>query len=326
MNAIRASWQVNKRLDTKEGGDNLGPVSVSRISSFAELLAMARQRGPRRCVVACGDDCATLEALAAARLQGIAQGVVYGQRERVSTICASLKIDESQIEVHDVSEPEQAVMAAVADVARNGDFLMKGQVDTTTFLRGVLDEKAGLRGERILSHVALLELSTYHKLLAVTDGGINAELDLKRKIDIVRNAIELAHRLGNERPKVALLSAVERIKLNLAETLDWAIITRMGDQGDFGQAVVEGPLAADVALSREAARIKRVASEVSGDVDVLVVPTMTSGNILAKGLQHLGGAIAAGIVVGANKPVVMLSRADNAETKLYSIALGNVSS
>lgn len=299
-------------------------MSVDHISSFAQLLAVAKARGAKRCVVACGDDCATLEALAAAQSQGIAHGVLYGNGQRVGAICASLKVDESRFEVCDVSEPEQAVMQAVADVAKNGDFLMKGQVDTTTFLRGVLDERTGLRGERILSHVALLELPTYHKMLAVTDGGINAELDLKRKIDIVRNAVELAHRLGNERPKVALLSAVERIKLNMAETLDWAVITRMGDQGDFGKALVEGPLAADVALSRESARIKRVASEVSGDVDVLVVPTMTSGNILAKGLQHLGGAKAAGIIVGAAKPVVMLSRADNAETKLYSITLGNV--
>jgi phosphotransacetylase len=188
----------------------------------------------------------------------------------------------------------------------------------------VLDEELGLRGERILSHVALLELPTYKKVLFITDGGINAELDLRRKLDIVRNALELARFLGVVRPKVALLSAVEKINLNIAETLDWAIVTRMGDQGEFGDAVIEGPLALDVAFSPESAKVKRIASEVSGDVDILVVPTLATGNILAKGLQYLGGARVAGIIVGARKPIVMLSRSDSPETKVYSIALGNL--
>jgi phosphotransacetylase len=132
--------------------------------------------------------------------------------------------------------------------------------------------------------------------------------------------------MGIARPKVALLSAVERISLNMAETLDWAIVTKMGDQGEFGEALVEGPLALDVAFSPEAAKIKRVASEVSGDVDIVVVPSLATGNILAKGLQYLGGARVAGIIVGARKPIVMLSRADTPETKIHSIALGNLAS
>ncbi|MEO0082205.1 MAG: bifunctional enoyl-CoA hydratase/phosphate acetyltransferase [candidate division WOR-3 bacterium] len=297
-------------------------MGASAIASFEQLLAAAQAKGGRRCVVACGDDCATIEALGEAQHKGITRGVLYGDGTRIATICSSLKLDWSQFEVRDIADPAEAVSAAVRDVAQNGDFLMKGQVDTATFLRGVLDESLGLRGERILSHVALLELPSYHKMLAITDGGINAELDLKRKIDIVRNAVELARLLGLERPKVALLSAVEKIRLNIAETLDWAVITRMGDQGEFGTAIIEGPLAVDVALSQEAAKIKRVASQVSGEVDILVVPTMATGNILAKGLQYLGGAKAAGIVVGARKPIVMLSRADDAQTKLYSLALG----
>ena len=296
------------------------------IAGFAQLLAAAQAKGAKRCVVACADDCATIEALGEALRKGIAKGVLYGDDQRIGTICSSLKLDKGQFEVHDISSPVDAVSAAVSDVAKNGDFLMKGQVDTATFLRGVLEEDLGLRGERILSHVALLESPSYHKMLAVTDGGINAELDLKRKIDIVRNAVELARLLGNGKPKVALLSAVEKIRLNIAETLDWAVITRMGEQGEFGEATIEGPLAVDVAFSREAAHIKRVASQVSGDVDILVVPTMATGNILAKGLQYLGGAKAAGIIVGAAKPIVMLSRADSAETKLYSLALGGMAS
>ena len=299
-------------------------VDLGPRGTFELMLKMAREKGPRRCVIACGEDCATLEALAEAEREGIAEGVIYGDEQRIGTVCGSLKVDVSQFEVHHVPDPAEAVRGAVKDVADKGDFLMKGHVDSAVFLHGVLEEELGLRGNRILSHVAFLELPSYHKALAITDGGINAELDLKRKIDIVGNAIELSHFLGNPKPKVALLSAVEKIKLKMAETLDWAIVTRMGEQGEFGEAIVEGPLAVDVALSAEAARIKKVASEVAGDVDILVVPTMATGNILAKGLQHLGGAKACGIIVGARKPIVMLSRADTPATKLYSMAMGNL--
>ncbi|UCG43929.1 MAG: bifunctional enoyl-CoA hydratase/phosphate acetyltransferase [candidate division WOR-3 bacterium] len=299
-------------------------VELGPAGTFDKLLKLAREKGPRRCVVACAEDAATLEGLAEAEKEGIVHGILYGDEDRIREISGSLKVRLGQFEIHGTSSSEQAVRAAVKDVAENGDFLMKGQVETALFLHGVLDEELGLRGERILSHVAYLELPSYHKTLAITDGGINAVLDLERKTDIVRNAIELSHFLGNPRPKVALLSAVEKIKLKMAETLDWAVITRMAEQGEFGEALVEGPLAVDVALSSEASRIKKVASEVSGDVDILVVPTMATGNVLAKGLQYLGGAKACGIIVGARRPIVMLSRADTPETKLYSMAMGSL--
>lgn len=296
------------------------------VANFEDLLARARARGSRRCVVACAEDCATIEALRAAKQAGIAAGALYGDEQRIATICQSQKFSPADFEIHNTTSQAESIRQAISDVAGKGDFLMKGQVDTATFMHGVLDEQNGLRGDRILSHVALLSLPTYKKVLFVTDGGINAEPDLRRKIDIVRNAIELARFLGISRPLVALLSAVEKITLNIADTLDWAIVTKMGEQGEFGEAVVEGPLALDIAFSPEAAKIKRVASEVSGNVDILVVPSLATGNILAKGLQYLGGAKCSGIIVGARKPIVMLSRADSAETKLYSLALGNLAS
>lgn len=176
------------------------------IGSFAALLEVARQRGVRRCVVACAEDFPTVEALREARKENIATGVLYGNRSRIESIAATLKIPIDLFEIHHCGSTEEAVRNAIREVAANGDFLMKGQLSTADFLRGVLAEEGGLRGNRVLSHVAVLESPSYHKLLFVTDGGMNTELDLKRKIDIVSNAVRLARSLGIERPKVALLS------------------------------------------------------------------------------------------------------------------------
>jgi|UniRef100_A0A7C6A8L1 phosphotransacetylase len=294
------------------------------MKDFQELLTKAKKRGKKCCVVACAEDFPTIEALHYAQKENIATGVLFGDRMRIEKIAESLKIPLTDFVIHHAGSEAEAVSGAIDFVKQNGDFLMKGQINTANFLKGILDEKHGLRGERILSHVALLSLPSYHKVLFISDGGMNTDLDLRRKIDIVKNAIELARFLGIGQPKVALLSAIERVNLNISETLDWAIITRMGEQGEFGDAIIEGPLALDIAFSTQSAQIKKVASRVSGDVDILIVPSIATGNILAKGLQYLGGAKICGIIVGAKRPVVMLSRADTPETKLFSIALGNL--
>ncbi len=292
--------------------------------NFAEMIAMTKARGTRRCVVACAEDIPTIEALNDAKKEGIATGILFGRKSVIIKMLDGLNIAENEFEIVDCVNEKDSIEKAVSEVAKNGDFLMKGQVTTSGFLKGVLDEKLGLRGERLLSHVALLEPALYHKILFVSDGGINVELDLKKKIDIIRNIISLVKFLGLEHPKIALLSAIERVNLSMQETLDWAVITRMGEQGEFGEVVIEGPLALDVAFSPYAAKVKKVNSNISGDVDILIVPSIATGNILGKGLQYLGGAKICGIIVGAKKPVVMLSRADTKETKLYSLALGNL--
>lgn len=296
------------------------------IKNFAEMLELAKRRGLKRCVVACADDLPTIEALYEGKKQGIATGALFGNQKNILKILKELNITENEFEIYDCPDEKEAVAQAVKAVAQNGDFLMKGQVTTSNFLKGVLDERLGLRGERLLSHIALLELPSYHKILFISDGGINVELDLKRKIDIVRNSIQLAKFLGILQPKVALLSAIERINLNLQETLDWAVITRMAEQGEFGDVLIEGPLALDVAFSPYAAKVKKVNTKISGDVDIIIVPSIATGNILGKGLQYLGNAKICGIIVGAKRPVVMLSRADTKETKMYSLALGNLAS
>ncbi|MEO0091522.1 MAG: phosphate acyltransferase [candidate division WOR-3 bacterium] len=296
------------------------------IKNFSEMIELARKRGIKRCVVACAEDPPSIEALYEGKKEGIATGVLFGNKNNILKILNELNIPENEFEIYDCANEKEAIAQAVKEVAQKGDFLMKGQVTTSNFLKGVLDEKLGLRGERLLSHIALLELPNYHKILFISDGGINVELDLKRKIDIVRNSIYLAKFLGVSKPKVALLSAIERINLNLQETLDWAVITRMGEQGEFGDALIEGPLALDVAFSPYAAKVKKVNTKISGDVDIIIVPSIATGNILGKGLQYLGNAKICGIIIGAKRPVVMLSRADTKETKMYSLALGNLAS
>lgn len=292
--------------------------------NFSEMVAMTKARGAKRCVVACAEDSPTLEALYDAKKEGIATGILFGRKDNILNIMGSLKIPNREFEIVDCANEKEVISKAVSEVAQNGDFLMKGQLTTSEFLKGVLDEKLGLRGESLLSHVALLELTLYHKLLFMSDGGINVELDLKKKIDVIRNAINLVKSLGMEQPKIALLSAIERVNLGMQETLDWAVITRMGEEGAFGDVIIEGPLALDVAFSPYAAKVKNVKSKISGDVDILIVSSIATGNILGKGLQYLGGAKICGIVVGAKKPAVMLSRADTKETKMFSLALGNL--
>lgn len=291
---------------------------------FAEMTEMTKARGPRRCVVACAEDEPTLQALYDAQKEEIATGILFGRKPGIIRIMKSLGIGENEFEIVDCTDEKEAVERAVKEVALAGDFLMKGQVTTSMFLKGVLNEKYGLRGERLLSHVALLEPTLYHKILFVSDGGINIDLDLKKKIDIVKNAVNLVATLGLKSPKIALLSAIERVTLGMEETLDWAVITRMSDEGAFGDAMIEGPLALDVAFSTYAAKVKSVKTKISGEVDILIVPSIATGNIMCKGLQYLGGAKICGIIVGAKKPVVMLSRSDTRDTKLYSIALGNL--
>ncbi len=296
------------------------------IKTLAELLEKAKTLGPKRCVIAGAEDEASLEALEAASKQKIARGVLFGNKATIEKIGQGLNISLKDFEIFHESDPKAAVAGAVKFVREKGDFLLKGQVSTSTFLKGVLDKEVGLRTGRVLSHIVLLELAAYPKLLLVTDGGMNIKPDLALRVDIINNAVELAHSLGIENPRVALLAAVETINPDMTETLDWAEISKMAERGQIRGAVVEGPLALDLAVSEEAAKIKKIKSEVAGKADIFVVPDIAAGNIFAKGLIYLAGAKTCGIIMGAKKPVVMLSRADSPETKLYSIALGGVSS
>ncbi|MCD6277541.1 bifunctional enoyl-CoA hydratase/phosphate acetyltransferase, partial [candidate division WOR-3 bacterium] len=227
------------------------------------------------------------------------------------------------VQVVPADSDTDAVEKAVKLVSSGeADILMKGSVPTSMFLKGVLNKEWGLRGKGVLSHVALLDIPEYHKLLIITDGGMCIKPDLKTKISILKNAVEFAHSIGVENPKVGILAAVEVVNQDMIETVDASIISKMASRGQINGAIVDGPLAMDILISKEAAEIKGVSSPVAGDVDIILVPDITTGNSVAKALLYLANGKAAGAVVGTSRPVVMLSRADSPETKLNSLILG----
>ncbi len=297
------------------------------ITSFEELKKKAKTEGEKKLVVVCAEDKTVLKASMSAKEAGLISPILVGDKKKILKIGLKhgFNIDEKYIE--DTSGVESIVKKSV-EIVRSGagDILLKGMVKTSTFLKAVIDADYGLKTKRRLSHTAILEAPGYHKLLQFTDGGMNIRPDIETKIDIIRNACDFAISLGIEKPKVAILAAVEVVNPDMQETIDAAIIKQMAERGQLGRILIDGPLALDLAVSEEACEKKGIKSEVAGDADILIVPDIATGNISAKALIYLGNAKAAGIILGAKVPVVMLSRADDTETKLNSIALGVVSS
>jgi len=235
-------------------------------------------------------------------------------------------LDLEGVRLMEAKDFADAATKAVA-LVRSGeaDILMKGVLDTSILLKAALNKEAGLNSGRLTSHVAVIESSYYHKLFIVTDAAINIAPDLQGKVDMIANAVQVSRSLGVERPKVALLAAVEKVNPErMPCTVDAAIITQMQKRGQIKDCIVDGPLALDNAISAESARIKKIVSEVAGDADILVAPDIEAGNILYKALVDLGGAKGAAIVAGAAKPIVLTSRSDSKETKLASIALAAI--
>lgn len=291
------------------------------IRNFSELLESARKKAPKRVAVAAAQDWVVIQAIKLAKQNQIADSVLIGDREKIAELGGG---DFDIIDVKD--EYECTLRASELVKERRADMVMKGYLSTPLFLRAILDKDKGLRSGRTLSHCAVLELDSYSKLLFVTDGGMCLRPDLPTKMDIIRNAVDLAKSLGIEKPKVAILASVEKVDPKLEETVHAAEIKRLWEKGEIQDSIIDGPLALDLAVSKEAALRKRVNSPVAGDADILIVPDVPTGNIFAKGLIYLAGARAAGLVLGASCPIVLLSRADTPATKLNSIALGVIHS
>jgi phosphotransacetylase/acyl dehydratase len=297
-------------------------ISVQTHDKFAAFVQ--RVKPLRRLPTAVAHPCSVdaIKAAVEAAAEGMIEPILVGPVARIRAAAAEARADLAGLRLVDAAHSHEAAEKAVA-LVRAGEavVLMKGSLHTDELLGAVVRREAGLRTGRRLSHVFFMDVPTYHKPLMVTDAAINIAPTLAEKADICQNAIDLAHALGIALPKVAILSAVENINDKIVSTMEAASLCKMAERGQITGALLDGPLAMDNAISREAAAIKGIASQVAGDADILLVPDLVSGNILAKQLTFMANADAAGIVLGARIPVVLTSRADSVRARLTSCAL-----
>ena len=298
---------------------------IRRNDVFVRLLQRCEGLAPVSCAVAhpCDHD-SLLGALEAARA-GLIVPLLVGPAARIRALARTLGEDISNFRLVD-TEHSHASAAAAVTLARNGEVetLMKGSLHTDEIMQAVVSSQGGLRTDRRVSHVFVMDVPAYDRILFVTDAAINIEPTLKEKADIAQNAIDLAHNLGLERPKVAILSAVEMVNPDIASTIDAAALCKMADRGQIRGGILDGPLAFDNAISEVAARTKSIESPVAGRADILLVPNIEAGNMLAKQLQYFAGADSAGIVLGARVPVILTSRADNVRMRIGSAAVAKL--
>ena len=292
---------------------------------FESLLERCRAMRPIRIGVVHPCDAVSVQGALAARDQGLITPVLVGPRAKIMAAAAAAGLSLDGVEIVDAPHSHAAADEAVALVRRGElEALMKGSLHTDELMGAVVREGTGLRTERRVSHVFVLDVPNYCKPLLVTDAAINIAPTLSEKRDIAQNAIDLAHALGIERPKLAVLSAVETVDAKIPSTIEAAALCKMADRGQITGADVDGPLAFDNAISPEAAKAKGIVSAVAGDADILLVPDLEAGNILAKQLVYLADAEDAGIVLGARAPIVLTSRADGVRARIVSCALAQL--
>ncbi|CAJ0818126.1 bifunctional enoyl-CoA hydratase/phosphate acetyltransferase [Ralstonia flaminis] len=289
------------------------------------LLDHVRPLGAIRMAVVHPCDALSLSAALDARAEGLIVPCLVAPRAKLMRVAAEAGLDLSGLEIEDVPHSSAAATRAVELVALGkAEALMKGSLHTDELMAAVVRAEAGLRTKRRISHCFVMQTPAYPRPFIVTDAAINIAPTLDQKADIIRNAIDLAHAIGVARPRVAILAAVETVNPHMPATLDAAALCKMADRGQIEGGVLDGPLAFDNAVSAAAARIKGIVSEVAGQADVLVVPDLESGNMLAKQLEYLGGAASAGIVLGARVPIVLTSRADSRESRIASCAVATL--
>lgn len=304
-----------------------GSMPVGPLSSMENLARKARSLPTRIVVIAAAQDEVALEAAAVAEETGLARCVLVGDEHRIEAVLWDLDRDPRRFQIVDRQEIHDAVETAVRLVREGeGHILMKGKVTSADLLREVLHRERGLRTGRLLSDVFLFNspLQDQSRLIGFTDGGINLSPDLDAKVQILENAVEVFHAMGHERPKVAVLSAIEKVNPDLPSTVDAAELARRGSEGAFGSCEVAGPLAMDLAVSIEAARRKGVDTPVAGSADVLLFPCIEAANIAAKTVQYLAGAEVGHVVVGAAAPVLIPSRSESVQEKTNAVALGRL--
>jgi phosphate acetyltransferase len=289
---------------------------------YERLIAAVTDLPPMPTAVAHPCDVSSLSGAVEAAKLGIIAPILVGPRERIEAVAREAKLDISAYEIVDAPFSHASAEAAV-DLVRSGraEVLMKGSLHTDELMAAVISRTDGLRTGRRLSHCFIMDVPDHPTTLFITDAAINIAPTLEDKVDIVQNAIWLAHALGNPNPKVAILSAMETVNPKVPSTIEAAALCKMAERGQITGGLLEGPLALDNAISPDAARIKKIGGKVAGHADILVVPDLEAGNMLAKSLSFLADADAAGIVLGAKVPIVLTSRADSVITRLASCAV-----
>ncbi len=292
---------------------------------FNALFKLAQQKGPKKVAVAAAQDEDVLRAVKIAYEKGIAVPILVGDKEAIERIAKNINFDLNSIIIMDEKDGTMAARKATELVSTGvADVLMKGLIDTSVIMKQVLDAEIGLRTGNVISHVAVFDVPTYHKVFIVTDAAMIIAPDLNQKKQIIENAVELAHALDIAEPKVAVLAAKEKVSEKMEATVHAAKLTQMNQQGEITGCIVDGPFALDNAVSKESAKIKGITSDVAGDADILLAPDIEAGNVLYKALSFLANAKSAGLIVGTKRPIVLTSRADNEEAKLNSIVLATL--
>ena len=296
--------------------------------NFNDLLNHAQSLGRKIVAIANAQDKAALQALTEARKLGLVEGMLFGDEPQIRAILDELNVPDAQkIPVHHFPTEAEALREAVKAVGnRSADILLKGHVKTSALLKAALNPEGGLRTGRLLSDVFLFEdpARSGNQLVMITDGGVTILPDLEQKIQIIQNAVELAHLLGNNLPKVALLSAVETVVPGMISTTDAAILVKMNQRGQIKGCIIDGPLALDNAISPEALAIKGIQSPVEGKADILVAPEIVSANLLAKSTTYWAKFRLGHVIMGAKAPILIPSRADTPDAKLLSMAIGAI--
>jgi phosphate acetyltransferase len=253
---------------------------------------------------------------------GIIVPILVGPHDKIAAIASAAGIDISRFQIVDAQHSNESAVKAVELVrSAQAELLMKGSLHTDELMAAVVSREGGLRTGRRISHVFVMDIPTYHKVLIVTDGAINISPTLEDKVEICQNAVDLAISLGLSKPKVAILAAVETVTSKMPATIDAAALCKMAERGQITGAILDGPLAFDNAISKEAARTKGIHSEVAGDPDILLAPDLEAGNMIAKQLSFLANADSAGLVLGARVPIILTSRADSVRSRIASCAV-----
>ncbi|AWI06618.1 bifunctional enoyl-CoA hydratase/phosphate acetyltransferase [Clostridium drakei] len=291
--------------------------------NFEELIKKVQNSGSKKiAAVVVAQDEHTLQAVFKARKDNIAEPVLIGNKSKIKEILSNLKEDLDDSSIIDVEDDASAAAKAVELVNSNkADFIMKGKIQTADLLKAVVNKEHGLRTGKVMSHFVINEIPNYHKLIVTTDGGMMMYPNVDEKKQIIENAVNTLIDMGYEKPKVAVLAAVEKVNPKMPESVDAGLLKEMNQKGEIKNCIVEGPISYDLTMSKESAEIKGYSSPVVGDADVLIVPNITAGNILGKALVFSAGGKMAGFIVGAKVPIVLTSRGSSAEEKYLSLVL-----